>query len=152
MYIYTHIHTYLYVRVHVCVFVLPHASLDMYEYISRDMHVCMHKHTHARECTHTHTYISRIQSYLLVKIAHRFLSENSQIYVDPRGVAWGPTPSSHMRHPRIRCHGDTPGSHSWFLAHHGNGSWDGAYEMMGWDPPRIHVNFGNSWRETYVLS
>ena len=67
-------------------------------------------------CVCVYIYISRIQSYLLVKIAHRFLSENSQNYVDPRGVAWGPTPTSHMRHPGIRCHGDKPGSHSRFLA------------------------------------
>ena len=35
------------------------------------------------------------------------------------------------------------------------GSWDSAYDMMGWDPgdpSRIHVNFGNSRGETYVLS
>ena len=32
--------------------------------------------------------ISRIQGYLLVKIAHRFLLENSQNFVDPRGIAW----------------------------------------------------------------
>ena len=38
-------------------------------------------------------------SYLLVKIAHRFLLENSQIMWILGVVAWGPTPSSHMHHP-----------------------------------------------------
>ena len=37
-------------------------------------------------------YISRIQSYLLVKIALRFLSRIPKIYVDPRGIAQGVPP------------------------------------------------------------
>ena len=37
-------------------------------------------------------HISRIQGYLLVKIALRFLSRIPKIYVDPRGIAWGVPP------------------------------------------------------------
>ena len=36
--------------------------------------------------------ISRIQGYLLVKIALRFLSRIPKIYVDPRGIAQGVPP------------------------------------------------------------
>ena len=79
--------------------------------LTNNIYAHIHIHTH----THTH-FKNRLQSYLLVKIALRFLSRIPKIYVDPRGVAWGPTASSHMRHPGIRYHGDTPGSHSWFLA------------------------------------
>ena len=43
---------------------------------------------------------SRIQSYLLVKIAHRFLSENSQNYVDPRGGRQGSYPLISYASPR----------------------------------------------------
>ena len=37
-------------------------------------------------------YISRIQGYLLVKIALRFLSRIPKIYVDPRSIAQGVPP------------------------------------------------------------
>ena len=53
----------------------------------------------------------------MVKIAHRFLLENSQ-------NLRGSYRDRLVSHPIIsyalsqdRCHGDTPGSHSWFLAH-----------------------------------
>ena len=36
--------------------------------------------------------ISRIQGYLLVKVALRFLSRIPKIYVDPRGIARGVPP------------------------------------------------------------
>ena len=43
-------------------------------------------------CVYIYIYISRIQSYLLVKIALRFLSRIPKIYVDPRGIAQGVPP------------------------------------------------------------
>ena len=62
--------------------------------------------------THTHTHIygifilKIISKYLLVKIAHRFLTENSQNYVDP-GVL---PPRLICVTPEIRCYGNQPES------------------------------------------
>ena len=61
---------------------------------------------------------SRIQSYLLVKIAHRFLTENSQNYVDPRGGRLGSYPLVSYASPRRSiAMAISQRAHCWFLAH-----------------------------------
>ena len=63
-------------------------------------------------------YISRIQNYLLVKIAHRFLTENSQNYVDPRGGHLGSYPLVSYASPRGSvAMVISQRAHSRFLAH-----------------------------------
>ena len=56
------------------------------------VYVCM--------CVLIYIYISRIQVTCWLSWHIGFSVENSQNYVDPGVVAWGPIPSSHMRHPR----------------------------------------------------
>ena len=62
--------------------------------------LCVYTHTCIYNCIYTiyiptytlYIYISRIQNYLLIKIALRFLSRIPKIYVDPRGIAQGVPP------------------------------------------------------------
>ena len=73
-------------------------------YVSICMYVCMY------------IYISRIQGYLLVKMALRFLSRIPKIYVYPRGILGVSPMHTYALYQDPDWQGDKPGSHCWFLA------------------------------------